>query len=193
MRTDGAHREPVRLESSLWRSAMPGRYDAWAMQAPTMSEAAGRFWTVLFGGVTAIGLVFGGIYTVIQYFQTYALQAATAELEAKKPFYSKHLDLCSEASVAAATIATSKDPEKKKAAAEDFWRLYWGPLGMVEEREVEGAMVPFCNCLHGTCEKTPSILSLHLPHSCRTEISRHFALSLPELSKKLAPDTTDKD
>jgi len=55
-----------------------------------MSEDSARFWSVIFGGVTTIGLVLGGTYTVIQYFdsrkkdaQTYALQAATAQLEAR--------------------------------------------------------------------------------------------------------------
>jgi hypothetical protein len=166
-----------------------------------MNEAGARFWTVLFGGITAIGLVFGGIYTVIQYFdsrakeaQTYALQAATAKLEAKKPYYSTHLDLCSEASIAAATIATTKDPQKKKAATEDFWRLYWGPLGMVEETEVATAMIDFGKCLRGTCQQDLEQLSLALAHGCRTEISRHFDLTLPPLpNKNLWQHTDDKD
>ncbi len=166
-----------------------------------MSEAAARFWTVLFGGVTAIGLVFGGIYTVIQYFdsrtkeaETYALQAATAKLEAKKPYYSKHLDLCSEASIAAATIATTKDSQKKKSATEDFWRLYWGPLGMVGETEVANAMIDFGKCLRGTCQQNLKQLSLSLAHGCRSEISRHFDLTLPPPpNKNLWPRPDDQD
>jgi hypothetical protein len=151
-----------------------------------MSDAGARFWTVVFGGVTAVGLVFGGVYTAIQYFDsrtkdsaTYALQVATAQLEAKQPYYSKHLELCSEASTAAATIATSKDPRTKKAASEDFWRLYWGPIGMVEETEVGNAMIAFGNCLQGSCQKDIEQLSLDLAHGCRAEVSRHFSLNLP--------------
>jgi len=156
-----------------------------------MSEDSARFWSVIFGGVTTIGLVLGGTYTVIQYFdsrkkdaQTYALQAATAQLEARKPSYSTHLDLCSQASIAAATIATTKDPQKKKAATEDFWRLYWGPLGMVEENEVGSAMIVFGKCLRGACQQSFEQLSLSLAHSCRSEVSRHFELSLPPLPDK---------
>ena len=35
-----------------------------------MSEDSARFWSVIFGGVTTIGLVLGGTYTVIQYFDS---------------------------------------------------------------------------------------------------------------------------
>src|SRR5258708_4041483 len=108
------------------------------IRRPTMSEDSARFWSVVFGGITAIGLIAGGAYTLTQFLHsgakdrgkkekeaaTYALQTAPAKLKARKPSYSKPLDLCSEASTAAATIATTKDPAKKKAAVDDFWRLY---------------------------------------------------------------------
>ena len=160
---------------------------------PAMSEAASRFYTALFAAFTTIGLLAGGTYTIIQYFgaratdnRTYNFQATVAQLEAKKPFYSKHLDLCSEAAAAAATVATSNDPKEKQKAMEDFWRLYWGPLGMVEENDVEGAMVNFGKCLHGKCggHSLPA-LSLEVSHSCRKEVSAHFNLDLSTLTRKL--------
>ena len=33
----------------------------------TMEEGAARFWTTVFGGITAVTLVCGGIYTLIEY------------------------------------------------------------------------------------------------------------------------------
>ena len=158
-----------------------------------MSEDSARFWSIVFGGITAIGLISGGAYTLVQFLDsrakdreakeketaTYGLQVATAHLEARKPSYSKHLDLCSEASTAAATIATTKDSRKRKAAEEDFWRLYWGPLGMVEEGEVEGAMIAFGKCLNKECDQSLRTLSLAVAHGCRAEVSRHFDLNLP--------------
>jgi hypothetical protein len=60
----------------------------------------------LFSVLTIVGLIAGGAYSLFQYFETrarenktYELQVATAQLEAKKPFYAQHLDLCSERSV----------------------------------------------------------------------------------------------
>lgn len=149
------------------------------IHAPSLSEAGSRFWTVIFAGITAVGLVFGGVYTLIQYLGSYSIQVATAQFNAKQPYYSQHLQLCTQASTDAATIATTKDTQKKQAATEDFWRLYWGPLGMVEETEVGTAMVAFGNCLQGTCPKDIEQLSLDLAHGCRTEVSRHFSLNLP--------------
>jgi hypothetical protein len=71
----------------------------------------------------------------------------TAGREAQKPFWEKQLQTCFEASTAAATIATSRDKEAVSKAVDDFWRLYWGPLAIVEAREVAGAMVAFGTCL----------------------------------------------
>jgi hypothetical protein len=162
-----------------------------------MSEEGARFWTVMFGGVTAIGLVFGGIYTAMQYLDsrskdsaTYNLQIQTAQLEAKKPYFSKHLDLCSQVTDDAATIATTSDPKKKKGATEDFWRLYWGPMGTVEEGGVEKAMVAFGDCLQGKCREDQDLtqLSLALAHKCRSEISHHFELKLAPLVMKHPAD-----
>ena len=108
---------------------------------PAMSEGSARFWTTLFGGITAIGLIAGGIYTIFQYFDlkqneaesrikdraALQMQIATATLSAKQAFSGKHLELCAEAAAAAGTIATSKDKNKKRLAEDDFWQLYWGP------------------------------------------------------------------
>ncbi|HWZ43447.1 MAG TPA: hypothetical protein VNW97_08205, partial [Candidatus Saccharimonadales bacterium] len=162
----------------------------------TMSEGSARFWGVVFGGITAVGLIAGGAYTLFQFLDsrakdreakekeaaTYALQVATAQVEARMPSYSRHLNLCSEAVTYAATIATTKDAKKRKAAEEDFWRLYWGPLGIVEEGEVERAMIAFGKCLNKDCEQSLRTLSLALAHGCRAEVSRHFELNLPQPS-----------
>jgi len=93
-----------------------------------MSEGAARFYTALFSALTVVGLLVGGAYSVYQYFdgrakaaQTYELQVKTATLEAKKPFFAKHLDFCSDASSITATLATTNDPKKREAATEDFW------------------------------------------------------------------------
>jgi hypothetical protein len=174
------------------------------MQAPAMNEAQARFWTTVFAGITAIGLVVGGIYSAVQYFASraadrdaqakqalaYNLQVQTAQLEALKTYYSKHLELCHEASVAAATIATTADPQKKNAATENFWRLYWGPLGMVEETGVANAMVAFGKCLQTgkACQQNLPSLSLDLAHGCRAEAAEHFKLNLPAVPPRGRPN-----
>jgi hypothetical protein len=157
-----------------------------------MTEDSSRFWTTIFGGITAIGLVAGGIYSVVQYFNTketdqrnFGLQLANASLEAKKPFFSKRLELCEEASSAAATRATTDDKVERKKAEASFWRLYWGPLGIVENESVAGAMVEFGECLQSGCQgNSLQRLALKLAHSCRQEMSESWDMKLPSVKPR---------
>ena len=165
---------------------------------PSMDESTARFWTTIFGGITAIGLVLAGIYTLVQYFDakekdlaTLKLQVAATELAAKQGFNSKHLELCAEAVGAAGTIATSKDVSKKRLALDDFWRLYWGPLGIVEESEVASAMGAFDGYLDARCAhvakpaastNVDSMLDVIRSHRAAVEeILRHRAKPKPEM------------
>ncbi|MBL29536.1 MAG: hypothetical protein CMM50_18555 [Rhodospirillaceae bacterium] len=61
----------------------------------------------------------------------------------KEPFLRKQLELAFEASEVAAQLATTTDPETWEEARQGFWKLYWGPLAIVEDRDVEAAMVRF--------------------------------------------------
>jgi hypothetical protein len=135
---------------------------------PTMDEGTSRFWGALFSAVTTLALIAGGAYSLVQYFQTrekerqtYEFQAKVAQYEAKKPFYSRTLELCSEASSTTGTIATTTDKKKQAEAIDNFWRLYTGPLGIVENQEVSDAMQAYGDCLNKpTCGPTLKLLSL---------------------------------
>jgi hypothetical protein len=74
-------------------------------------------------------------------------ETEAAQREFMKPLLQNQLSLYLQATTAAATIATSTDPIDRKKAINDFWRLYEGPLIMVETKEVSGAMVRFGDCL----------------------------------------------
>ena len=152
-----------------------------------MDEGTARFWTTIFGGITALGLVAGGLYSLVQYLdsrekdrQTLALQIAVSRLAARQTFNNSHLDLCTQAASAAGTIATGMDQQKVRAATDDFWRLYWGPLGIVEGGDVAREMVLFGECLQQKCEGKKS-LALQIAHACRTEVEKDFELSLPSI------------
>jgi len=57
-----------------------------------------------------------------------------------------------------------------------------GPLALVEDRQVEAAMVTFGNCLRSNCGKDElQKLSLALAHTCRESLGRAWALKLPDL------------
>ncbi len=76
----------------------------------------------------------------------------------KKTFYENQYKYYSEATDAAATLATENigsadyiDARKK------FWRLYWGKLSMVENKAVEHKMVEFGNYLTLYERKDPKV------------------------------------
>src|SRR5262245_46171795 len=67
--------------------------------------------------------------------------AASRKVEATKPFLERQLKLYTEASQVAAAIATTGDNSERSKAAKRFWELYWGELALVENQDVEAAMV----------------------------------------------------
>lgn len=79
-----------------------------------------------------------------QFLETQRL-ADNRRIEATKPFLERQLKLYTEASEVAARIATGTSGvidefEIRKAIAR-FWQLYYGELALVENMEVEDAMV----------------------------------------------------
>jgi hypothetical protein len=153
-----------------------------------------HIWTHLAPDIWTRAVVAGGVYTLVQYLsnrqtdrQNLTMQVNNAKFDAKKPFYSAQLDLCQQAASAAAILATPKlqDAAEAKKAEGDFWRLYWGTMGIVEDPSVEGAMVALGHCLQGDCAKQSiQNLALSLAHSCRDLISQSWNLELQPLNKK---------
>ena len=94
-----------------------------------------------FGITTTIGVV-----TIVIGFIQFG---STSALSVRQPFVEHQTKLCLVASENAARLASTRNPEMRAKAREEFWRLYWGPLAMVEDVEttaqsrVEGAMVEF--------------------------------------------------
>jgi len=108
-------------------------------------------------------------------------------VEARKPFEGERLALYVEASSAAATLATSNDPKALEKANQDFWRLYWGPLALVEDQPVEKSMVVFGRCLQDrkTCDGGQAQqLALQLAYACRDSLAASWKVELGELTKE---------
>jgi hypothetical protein len=123
------------------------------------------------GAVVALG---GLALGVVNYLATVRRDVETRNLEARKQYLTRQLDLYTEATRSAAKIATAKpdSPDYAKALAR-FWELYWGELSMVENSAVEGAMRNMGDCLNGQCSACPSLrrCSLDLAHACRRSLA----------------------
>ena len=119
--------------------------------------------------VLASATLLWGIYT---YGETVKRTAETRRIEASKPFLDKQLALYSEATLNAATLATSSNPADLAAAKLRFLQLYWGELAMVERGAVESSMVAFKNALDAGKPQTDlARLALKLAYACRDELA----------------------
>jgi len=104
--------------------------------------------------------------------------AQSRRIEATKPFLERQLRLYTEATEVAAVIATSSDEKQGSKALERFWQLYWGELALVENREVENAMVALgeaikANASRGALEQA----SLRLARACRRSLDNSWGIT----------------
>ena len=95
-------------------------------------------WQVLVTAIMGIATIGAGIW---QFTEDSERRAENARFTAQQPFLTKQMDLCLEATEAAAPVASSTDEERWYQAKERFWTLYWGPLSVVE-RPLTGDLGP---------------------------------------------------
>jgi hypothetical protein len=143
------------------------------------SDTLHRWATIVPLIIAALGFVWG----VYQYFQGQKVRAEQIKLdqdreavqrriEARRPFLEKQLTLYTEASIAAATIATSNDAAAIAKAKTRFHELYWGELALVEDSPVEQAMMGFGRGLdQGADQAELQQLSLKLAVACRDSLA----------------------
>jgi hypothetical protein len=154
----------------------------------TMDEATSNFWTTIFGGITALGLIAGGIYTLVEYRSSrneqrlnVNLQLQIAQQQASQAFWSKQLELCTELSDAAGTLAVSKIESEKTKAANTFYTMFWGSMGLVEGQDLSQSVTDFKNCLEGKCSGGQPLekLASQIATNCRKEMEAGWKISLP--------------
>jgi hypothetical protein len=135
-----------------------------------------EFWDLIIKAGGAAAIAVSGVWAIIQY-------RATKEREFRRPLWEKQVQLYFEACDAAATIATTKDEGVRLKAEENFWRLYWGGLAVVEDLEnVETAMVDFGNEIKKQKELTSlQSKSIQLAHSCRESLSTTWKIKFENL------------
>jgi hypothetical protein len=118
------------------------------------------FWPRTFDDIlkllTICGIAVGFFWGVYQWRVSRENSILQARFESKKPFLAKQLELYGEATKVAASLANPKDPQEREGLTRRFWQLYWGELGLVENGEVEVAMVAFGNALRS--DATPEVL-----------------------------------
>lgn len=151
-----------------------------------MNEDRARNWDTaikVVGILLAVAGFWDGVRRFNQGRQAEAQLAATrareaqvvAVRESRKPFLERQLALYFEAAKAASQLATLPQGTAWNNARQRFWELYWGELGLVEDADVQTAMVNFgraLNDLHKGAVPAAGldVLALRLAHACRNSL-----------------------
>jgi hypothetical protein len=106
----------------------------------------------------------------------------------KRPFPEKQLALCFEATETASRLATETNPAEWEKVRLAFWRLYWGPLSIIEDRAVEAAMVELGLLVPPEPVESPALPmtslrtgSYKLAHAARDLVLASWNVDLPAL------------
>ncbi len=125
------------------------------------------------------------VVTVVVGIWQFSVQQSQAN---KQPFLQKQLELAFEATNAAASLASETDPAEWEKARKTFWRLYWGPLSIVEDRAVEAAMVKMGSGVPKQPVDNPQLPmtalqapSYQLAHAVRNLVLTSWKVDLPAL------------
>jgi hypothetical protein len=126
--------------------------------------------------VTALAIVVGAFWALHVYSDNRAYQLATARIEAQKPLLEKRLEFYVAVTSTTAIIATSKNETEVAKAKEEFWKLYSGPLILVQDAPVKDSMRQFGDCLQDSkrCESSVLELSRGLARSCDWSLYRDW-------------------
>jgi hypothetical protein len=156
-------------------------------------EAVHRLAPVLGGLLTAAAFLFG-VYQYVQQ-QDRALaarddemrrEAAARDQEFMRPLWEREIATYFRTSEVVAMIATSGDRLVRDSAKAEFWKLYHGPLVILETKALSGAMVAFGNCLDGT-ETCPELevrsRALAVSSAIQQAVEEHAARRVSEFSK----------
>jgi hypothetical protein len=103
-----------------------------------------------------------------------------------EPVLTRMMDTYFEASGAAATVASARDAATRQRAVDAFWRLYQGPLVMLESPEVTRRMVAFGDCLKrgAACADTLPRLSRALASSLQQDLFSSWRLRPAEYAQR---------
>ena len=127
--------------------------------------------------LTLVGAAVAFIWGAYQFLANQRSQAETRRIEATRPVLDRQLKLYTEATQAAATLATTSSEKEIATAKQRFWSLYWGELALVEDRHVEAAMVQLGHALEqGKLGGEVQVLSLNLAHACRDSLAESWGV-----------------
>jgi hypothetical protein len=108
------------------------------------------------------------------------------ELSFRRPYWEMQLSFYIEATSSVATLASTRREDEWEKAQEKFWQLYYGPLCLFENLEVETRMCKIRDILKVSTFHERHLLegaSLDLAHACRNSSRGGWRLPFQALSR----------
>jgi hypothetical protein len=134
--------------------------------------------------LAVIGACFTFGFSVWCYFDKRKSEFEVRKIEASQPFLKRQLALFEEATQITALIASSESPGDEKEKTMRFWQLYYGELALVEQGEVQKAMVKYGELLDS--ENYGDALeeaALSVAWACREELAKSWKVDYWHLEK----------
>jgi hypothetical protein len=152
--------------------------------AREMSEGRARYLDAMCKIIGVIGLLAGGLWTIIAYTGHLHEVDRASEIEAWKPYRSQRLDLYVEVMNLVGQIIVADDPTKAQKNADELSILYRGKARLFAEDTVQKAWTDFEICRlaerDATCPRYMNAYAAILGSLCRRSIEREWAIELPE-------------
>jgi len=175
---------------------------------PAGRETDFERWNLIIKAAGAVATIATVAVSVAVFLSQRSEQIAQRDLEisaigrqSQQKFLDKQYELYFETVSLVSKLAIQSPNEFERKDLNRFWQLYWGQLGMVEDRAVERAMVFVGKSLgarldgkNRTCAEIFNLASLLLAHAVRLSLERNWGIDVPDDEKsKAAKRRNDED
>ena len=133
-----------------------------------------------FAGIVA--LLAGGMWSVWIFHQTAKQQASAAEIDARRPFAAKRLEVYEKIVNLTAAIAQPDLPQQtRRAKRQELEQIVNGPLALVAQDKLFAAILDFYKCADNRLCRKGSLgtYSRNVARACRTSLEESWKVSLP--------------
>ncbi|MGH6916811.1 MAG: hypothetical protein ACREJ0_03810 [Geminicoccaceae bacterium] len=172
----------------------PSPTGAGGSREPPSTGTTAEIWKLVISSFGVIATVGGLLYGVWTYFdqrndqikqrgleiEQRGLEIEALQRESKKKFLDKQFDLYVDVVSTVSRLTTNPAYDGREQDLARFWQLYWGDLGIVEDRGVEKAMVALGQIIPDMASR-PQLArraSLNLSHCIKNSMSESWGVEL---------------
>jgi len=142
-----------------------------------------RDWDSLYHAVLVVATLVTAGFALVRYVEALHQQTIAAQMEARKPFSLKQLEIYEKLSELTADVAVPSSPIFYEGKKEELDRLVNGPLALVADGCVSYAVTCFYKCIdtRGCEDRMKLHLARHVAYACRNSLSKAWDVNLENL------------